>query len=53
MVFELDRGELTKISKINFTGDKKIKEKRLRDIIASEEKNFGKLYQKIAVLVKT
>ena len=40
LVFELDRGELTKISKINFTGDKKIKEKRLRDIIASEEEKF-------------
>ena len=46
MVFELDRGELTKISKINFTGDKKIKEKRLRDIIASEEEKFWKIISK-------
>ncbi len=46
LVFELDRGELTKISKINFTGDKKIKEKRLRDIIASEEEKFWKIISK-------
>ena len=37
------RGELTKISQISFTGDKKIKDKRLRDIIASEEEKFWKV----------
>lgn len=42
LIFEIDRGELTKISKISFTGDKKIREKRLRDIIASEEDKFWK-----------
>ena len=42
LVFEINRGEVTKISKISFLGDKKIKEKRLRDIIASEEDKFWK-----------
>jgi outer membrane protein insertion porin family len=42
LVFEIDKGKLTKIYKINFTGDKKIREKRLRDIIASEEDKFWK-----------
>ena len=42
LVFEIKRGEVTKISKISFLGDKKIKEKRLRDVIASEEDKFWK-----------
>ena len=42
LIFEIDRGEVTRISKISFLGDKKIKEKRLRDIIASEENKFWK-----------
>lgn len=46
LIFEIKRGELTKISKIIFTGDKKIKEKRLRDIIASQEDKFWKVLSK-------
>jgi outer membrane protein insertion porin family len=42
LIFEINRGEVTRISKISFLGDKKIKEKRLRDIIASEENKFWK-----------
>jgi len=42
LIFEIERGEITRISKISFLGDKKIKEKRLRDIIASEEHKFFK-----------
>ena len=42
LIFEIERGEITRISKISFLGDKKIKEKRLRDIIASEENKFWK-----------
>ncbi len=42
LVLEINKGALTKISKISFTGDKKIKEKRLRDVIASEESKFWK-----------
>ena len=40
--FEIVRGEKSKIKKITFTGDKKIREKKLRDIIASEEDKFWK-----------
>ena len=35
--FELDKGEKTKISKINFKGERKIRDRRLRDIITSQE----------------
>ena len=42
LIFEIDRGEISKIKKISFVGDKKIREKRLRDIIASEEDKFYK-----------
>tara|TARA_Y100001958_G_C21236579_1_gene563116 strand:- start:144 stop:2375 length:2232 start_codon:yes stop_codon:yes gene_type:complete len=43
LVIEIEKGEITKITKITFTGDKKIKERRLRDIIASEEDKFWKI----------
>jgi outer membrane protein insertion porin family len=46
LTYFLDKGKKTNISKINFIGDKKIKEKRLRDIIASEEKKFWKILSK-------
>ena len=42
LIFEINRGDVTKISKIIFTGDKKVREKRLRDVIASEESKFWK-----------
>ncbi len=42
LILEIDRGKITKISKISFTGNKKVKEKRLRDVIASEENKFWK-----------
>ncbi len=42
LIFMIERGEITRISKINFTGNKKVREKRLRDIIASEEDKFWK-----------
>jgi Outer membrane protein/protective antigen OMA87 len=40
--FEIEKGEKTKISKINFKGDRKIRDRRLRDIITSQEAKFGK-----------
>ena len=43
LVLEIEKGKITKISKINFVGDKKVREKRLRDIIASEEDKFWKV----------
>ena len=46
LIFEINRGKETRISKISFTGDKKIREKRLRDIIASEEYKFWKVISK-------
>ena len=46
LVYFLEKGDRTGIKKINFTGDKKIKEKRLRDIIVSEEKKFWKFISK-------
>ena len=42
LVFIIDKGNKTKISEISFIGDKKVKEKRLRDIIVSEEYKFWK-----------
>ena len=46
LVFEIDKGNITRISKISFTGDKKVREKRLRDVIASEENKFWKFISK-------
>ncbi len=46
LIFEIDRGKISKISKISFIGDKKIREKRLRDVIASEEDKFWKFISK-------
>jgi len=46
LVYVLEKGNKSKINKINFIGDKKIKEKRLREIIASEENKFWKVLSK-------
>ena len=46
VIYFLDKGKKTDIAKINFTGDKKIKDKRLRDIIVSEEKKIWKFLSK-------
>ena len=43
LIFEINKGIQTKISSISFIGDKKIKDKRLADIIASEEDKFWKV----------
>ena len=43
LLIEIDRGEKTKISSIKFTGNKKIRTNRLRDVIASEESKFWKI----------
>ena len=42
LLIEIDRGDQTKISKINFIGNSIFKSKRLRDVIASEEDKFWK-----------
>lgn len=42
LIIEIDRGEISRISKISFLGTKKVRDKRLRDVIASEEHKFWK-----------
>ncbi len=44
--FEIEKGEKTKISKVNFKGDRKIRDRRLRDIITSQEDKFWKVLTK-------
>ena len=46
LVFEISRGEITRISSIKFIGDKKIRENKLRDIVASEEDKFWKIFSR-------
>tara|TARA_B100001093_G_scaffold388747_1_gene374886 strand:- start:3111 stop:5339 length:2229 start_codon:yes stop_codon:yes gene_type:complete len=43
LLIEINRGDKTKITKINFIGNKNIKSNRLREIIASEEHKFWKI----------
>ena len=42
LMIEINRGNESRIASIKFIGDKKIKDKRLKDIIASEEDKFWK-----------
>ena len=42
LIYTIDKGEKAKISKIYFLGDKKIRDKKLRDIITSQESKFWK-----------
>jgi outer membrane protein insertion porin family len=46
LMIEIDRGNQTKISSINFIGNKYIRSKRLRDVVASEEDKFWKVISK-------
>ncbi len=46
LLIKINRGEKTKISSVNFIGNKSIRSKRLRDIIASEEDKFWKVLSK-------
>jgi outer membrane protein insertion porin family len=46
LLIVIEKGTRTKISSIKFIGDKKIRDKRLRDIIASEESKFWKVLSK-------
>ena len=46
LIYSVDKGKKTNIAKINFIGDKKIKDKRLNDVIVSEEKKFWKFLSK-------
>ena len=42
LIFVIDLGEKSKISKIEFIGDKKVKDRTLRSVILSEESKFWK-----------
>ena len=46
ILIDIDRGEITKISSISFVGDKKIRDNRLRNVIASERDRFWKFISK-------
>ena len=43
VVYDIELGDKAKISKIEFLGDKKIKDRKLRSLIASEEDRFWKV----------
>ena len=43
IVYDIEKGEKAKIAKIYFLGDKKIRDKKLRDIITSTESRFWKI----------
>ena len=43
LVLEIERGNKTKIKKINFVGNNSVRSNRLRDVIASEEDKFWKV----------
>ena len=53
LVYSIDKGEKAKIAKIYFLGDKKIREKKLRDIITSEEATFWKFISRNVYLNKS
>ena len=42
IIFSIDKGKKAKIAKIYFLGDKKLRDKRLRDVITSDEARFWK-----------
>jgi outer membrane protein insertion porin family len=46
LLIEIKKGTQTKISTIKFIGDKKVRDRRLRDVIASEEDKFWKFLSK-------
>ena len=50
LFFFLDKGSRTEISKINFIGNKKVRDRRLRDIIVSQEHRFWKFITKTTYL---
>jgi len=48
----IDKGKKAKITKIYFLGDKKIREKKLRDVITSQEAQFWKFISRNVYLSK-
>jgi outer membrane protein insertion porin family len=52
LIYTIDKGEKAKISQIYFLGDKKLRDKKLRDIITSQENKFWKFISKSVYLNK-
>ena len=52
IIYAIDKGDQAKISKIYFLGDKKIRDKKLRDIITSQEAKFWKFISQNVYLNK-
>ena len=52
LVYTIDKGDKAKIAKIYFLGDKKIRDKKLRDIITSQEATFWKFLSRSVYLSK-
>jgi outer membrane protein insertion porin family len=50
--YKINKGEKAKITKIYFLGDKKIREKKLRDVITSQEAQFWKIISRNVYLSK-
>lgn len=46
LIYNIDLGDVAKIKKIKFIGEKKFKDRKLNQIIASEESKFWKLISK-------
>tara|TARA_B100000029_G_scaffold494254_1_gene557739 strand:- start:1807 stop:4062 length:2256 start_codon:yes stop_codon:yes gene_type:complete len=52
LVYTIDKGDKAKIAKIYFLGDKKIRDKKLRDIITSQQATFWKFLSRNVYLSK-
>ena len=52
IAYTIDKGKKAKITKIYFLGDKKIREKKLRDVITSQESRFWKFIARSVYLSK-
>tara|TARA_B100000787_G_scaffold125766_1_gene94998 strand:- start:2305 stop:4545 length:2241 start_codon:yes stop_codon:yes gene_type:complete len=50
LTFDVDLGKRAKINEIQFIGDKKIKDRKLKNVIASEESKFWKFISQSAYL---
>lgn len=50
LLFDIKRGEKTKISSIKFIGNESVRNKRLKNIIASEENKFWKFISRNTIL---
>ena len=52
LIFQIDRGDKTKISSIKFIGNNHVRSNRLKQVIASEEDKFWKVLSKNTVFNK-